>query len=134
MSERVLAQPYGVSPEPPPRPARIVVVDDSPPVIELMEAILGGEAAYDVVGLSGRDADFGRLVAEAPDLIIVDLRLGSAPWHDGWELVQQARSHPGLRAVPVLVCTADVMGVREHMARILASDAVERLAKPFDID
>jgi CheY-like chemotaxis protein len=116
---------------PEPQRPRISVVNDNPDFLELMSAILDEDAGYDVRLFEGREARVAELVESEPDLIIVDLLLGGA---SGWELVTLARADDGLAAVPIIVCSADVMALREREAELERIGNVHMLAKPFAIE
>jgi CheY-like chemotaxis protein len=116
---------------PEPQRPRISVVNDNPDFLELMSAILDEDAGYDVRLFEGREARVAELVESEPDLIIVDLLLGGA---SGWELVALARADDGLAAVPIIVCSADVMALREREAELERIGNVHMLAKPFAIE
>lgn len=113
---------------------RISVVNDSGPFLELMSELLA-EEGHVVSTFDGRQTDVADLAASRPHLVIVDLRLSNAPaLYRGWELVEESRRHPALVTTPVLVCTGAVEGVRERLAAIADTPAVEVILKPFDIE
>ena len=83
----------------PPRP-RILVVDDDPPVREMVVRVLAGEGYAPVPAANGEEALH---VAETAglDLVLLDLGL---PGKDGWDvLAGLTRLRPGL---PVIILTA----------------------------
>jgi CheY-like chemotaxis protein len=113
---------------------RITVVNDSGPFLELMSELLT-EEGHVVTTFDGRQTDVAELAASRPDLLIVDLRLISAPaMYRGWELIEESRLHPELRTTPVLVCTGAVEGIRERLGAIADTPALEVVLKPFDIE
>jgi CheY-like chemotaxis protein len=80
---------------------KILLVDDSSTVV-LMERMLLGKAAYDiVVAVDGVDA-VEKAKAEQPDLILMDLVM---PRLDGFGAVQAIRKDPATREIPIIVVT-----------------------------
>ncbi|MEW5956662.1 MAG: response regulator [Chloroflexota bacterium] len=57
---------------------------------------------YQIVHVPGERDAFAALVNLEPDIIILDLML---PNVDGWELLAQLHEHPGIRSVPIIVCS-----------------------------
>jgi DNA-binding response OmpR family regulator len=110
---------------------RIAVINDNPEFLDLMSAILDEDAGYDVTLFNGESTAVDEIAASDPDLIIVDLLLGGA---SGWELVTLARAHAGLADVPVIICSADVIALRDRAAELEQIGNVHVLAKPFGID
>lgn len=110
---------------------RITVVDDSPEFLELIRDVLEAEhevVTYNVV------RSVAEIAASAPDLLLIDLHSGGpAGGLTGWEILALARSHPTLRDVPAIVCSADLAALREDRVRLLAHGDVQLIAKPFDI-
>ena len=113
-----------------PRP-RISVVNDNPDFLELMSAILDEDAGYDVTLFNGEETTTADLAASTPDLVIVDLLLGGA---SGWELVTLSRADERLADTPIVVCSADVNGLREREAELAEIANLHVLSKPFSID
>lgn len=103
----------------------ILVVDDEPDILALVEMILKS-AGYRVVKASnGLDAlkATGRRV---PDLIVLDMKM---PVMDGWEFARSFRAEHGSETpIVVLSATADA---RKQAREI---DAAGWLGKPFALD
>jgi CheY-like chemotaxis protein len=80
----------------------ILVIDDNPDAVGLLERYLTG-MPYEII--SALDADEGfRLSQELePSWIVLDILL---PHTDGWKMLQNLKSHPRTRHIPVLVCSA----------------------------
>jgi DNA-binding response OmpR family regulator len=105
---------------------KIMVVDDEPDVVRLVEFILQKENFEVVAASDGRTA-LGLLEEEKPDLIILDIMM---PLMDGMEVLRQIRSHRTTSRVPVIMLTAKTASVTVDEARQLwVSDYV---MKPFD--
>jgi CheY-like chemotaxis protein len=113
------------------RRRRISVLNDNADFLELMSAILDEDAGYEVSVFAGEETSIDQLAASNPDLIIVDLLLGGA---SGWEIVTLARADERLGDVPIIVCSADVNGLRSRASELERIGRVHLLPKPFGID
>ena len=107
---------------------RILYIEDNPENRLLVKRILEAEG-YSVAeatdGLSGLDM----AARMQPDLILLDINL---PEIDGYDLARRFRDTPGLRQVPILAVTANVMqGDRE---RTLEAGCDGYIQKPIDVD
>jgi len=102
---------------------KIMVVDDEPNALALLEVILGRKG-FTVV--TARDAyhALALLAKEKPDLFILDVMM---PGITGLELCQQLRNRPDTADIPVLMLSAwsDIDAVQ----RGLAAGANEYLQK-----
>lgn len=107
----------------------IVVINDSPDLLELAELLLGDEDFDVKVALVGAGA-LDLIRTTMPDLVILDVRL---PDVSGWDILQALKLDPKTSAIPVLVCSAAVQELRSLDAQ-LARMGVEVLIKPFAID
>jgi PAS domain S-box-containing protein len=107
--------------------ATILLVEDNPITRKMVWFALHS-AGYDV-----REAPDGRtalnLVEPPPDLVLQDLLL---PDMDGFELVQQLRSRPGMEAVPILAVSGFLSGLEQ--ARRLHVGFTDYLFKPVEPD
>ncbi|MEO8431735.1 MAG: response regulator [Acidobacteriota bacterium] len=108
--------------------ARILVVEDSPDIRELVRMLLEG-AGHEVLTASDGQQGVQRALDARPDLVLMDLSL---PVLSGWEATRQIKSHPETSGIPVVAVTAHAMqGDRE---RALAAGCDGFLAKPIDED
>jgi putative two-component system response regulator len=110
--------------------SRILIVDDEPGNVQLLQRILVREGYRRVTGLSNpREAmaviDEGRL-----DLVLLDLHM---PVVDGYQILESITTSldPARRALPVIVLTADA--TPEARRRALTSGAADFITKPFDV-
>ena len=105
--------------------ARILLIEDNPPNLELMSYLLGAfgyQALSAVDGLEGLD-----MARQVPDLIICDLQL---PTMNGYEVARQLKADAALRAIPLVAVTAFAMvGDRE---KVLAAGFDGYITKPID--
>ena len=139
MNDSMLAPASGSEPSidapplrrPPRARPRITVIDDSPEFLELISDVLG--AGHDVAALE-TVRSITEVAASDPDLILIDLLSGGpAGGLTGWEILALARSHPTLREVPAVVCSADLPSLREDRIRLVSYGDVQLIAKPFDL-
>lgn len=84
-------------------------------------------AGYSVRGASGRAEMQERLAEQLPDAIVMDLQL---PGTDGWTLIQELRSAPETRQIPVVVVSAAVRETDREAAERAGCDAF--VPKPCD--
>jgi putative two-component system response regulator len=110
--------------------ARILVVDDEPANVRLLERMLEQGGYLNVESTTDPLQAYGLLERFAPDLILLDLHM---PRLDGFAIMQHIRStQPEDSYFPILVLTADASP--ETRRRALAGGARDFLAKPLDVD
>jgi CheY-like chemotaxis protein len=113
--------------------ARITVVNDNPDFLELVREILEGDR-YDTTTVDGDEPTaIDAVRASRPDLIMIDLRMGSDELH-GWDIAQQVRRDPAMTHLPMLICSADLRALQELESELEQVHAVKTLVKPFPID
>ena len=106
--------------------ARILVVEDSPDIRELVRVLLE-TAGYEVWTAVYGQEGVGLARERHPDLVLMDLSL---PVLSGWEATREIKSDPSTAAIPVIAVTAHAMqGDRE---RALAAGCDGFVAKPID--
>jgi putative two-component system response regulator len=106
---------------------RILIVDDEPANVELLEAFLVdiSDEIRSVTNSKEAEQAFEEFM---PDLVLLDLHM---PEPDGLELLRRLRSaRASLGFLPVIVLTADVGKVARNSALILGAD--DFLTKPLD--
>lgn len=113
--------------------ARITVVNDYPEFLETMYGILDGMEGHEVAGFNGEETTIEQLVESRPDLLIVDLRIAGNDMK-GWDMLMLARAEDSLRAVPLIVCSADVETMRKRADEFKRIGNVYTLEKPFGVD
>lgn len=103
----------------------ILVVDDEPPILELVRYTLEDEQ---IRVLEAADGVQALEVAHAarPDLILLDVQM---PRLDGLEVCRQLRADASLSGTRIVMLTA--AGQDADRARGLAAGADEYLTKPF---
>lgn len=113
--------------------ARVTVVNDNPEFLALVQDILQDDR-YEATTIDGDRPDALDAVRESgPDLLMIDLRMGSDGLH-GWDIAQQVRAEPAFDGLPVLICSADVLALKELEGDLERTLHVGTLTKPFSID
>ncbi|MCX7619667.1 MAG: response regulator [Acidimicrobiales bacterium] len=112
------------------RSALVLVVDDEPPNVELLSAVLGRAGYRRVQSASSALEALEAVRAVRPDIILLDLRM---PGIDGVGFLELLEHELGDdEFVPVLVLTADSSA--ECRRRALASGATDFVTKPFEVN
>jgi len=103
----------------------ILVVDDEPPIVDLVRFTLEDADVRVVEASDGAEA---LVVARRtiPDLILLDVHM---PLLNGFEVCRTLRSEPALARIPIVMLTA--AGREADRARGRAAGADEYLTKPF---
>jgi CheY-like chemotaxis protein len=107
----------------------VLVMNDAPELIELMQTLLEEEGYR--VSTALHTLDLGPVRALAPDVIVLDLLFEHQL--KGWHFLTMARLDRELSRIPIVLCTAAVMTVEPLLAN-LAAQQVRVIYKPFDID
>jgi putative two-component system response regulator len=106
---------------------KIVVVDDEPANVALLEAMLA-EAGYSrVKGVTDSRLAIQTCVTFEPDLVLLDLMM---PHVDGFTILESLRAAAAESFLPIIVLTADVN--ESTKLRALRAGATDFLVKPFD--
>ena len=104
---------------------RILVVDDEPDALELIEFNLKGAGFEVVTALDGNSA-LKKARQFLPALIILDVML---PGMDGMEVCKTLRREPNTAAIPVLMLTAKAAEIDRILGLELGAD--DYVTKPF---
>lgn len=113
--------------------ARITVVNDNPEFLELVHDILEDDR-YEATTIDGDRQDALELIrASRPDLLMIDIRMGTDTLH-GWHVAQALRRDPRFDRLPVLVCSGDLAALDEIADDLDEQRHVRALTKPFNID
>lgn len=105
----------------------VLVVDDHPMNVKLMESTLG---LQDLRTKVARDADevMAQLAVEVPGLIFMDIQL---PGTDGLTLTRRLRADERYANVPIVAVTAYAMASDERAAMEAGCDAF--VSKPIQV-
>ena len=85
-----------------PRKSRILIADDNPTNVELLEAYLAGLDCELAVAVDGRDT-LDKVAAFKPDLILLDIMM---PKLSGFEVCKQLKGNPQTKGIMILMVTA----------------------------
>ena len=109
-----------------PEPANILIVDDEPFNVDLLEQQLE-EQGYQTCAASNGEEAFERLEADQPDLVLLDWMM---PGMDGLQVLEKMRSTPQWRTIPVIMLTART--TTEDKVAGLDAGADDYVTKPID--
>ena len=109
------------------QPGRILVVDDVPENVRLLEAVLEVQG-YEVVSATDGNAALELAVSAEPDLVLLDVMM---PPPDGLVVCRQLRELEETAVLPVIMLTASVGS--EKLTAIEAG-ADDFIPKPFNRD
>jgi len=104
---------------------QILIVDDTPANIDVLDQILEEEGYKISVAATG-EAALKLAPKIIPDLILLDIMM---PGIDGFETCQQLKADPTTRDIPILFLTAKNEGA--DIARGFSLGAVDYITKPF---
>lgn len=108
-----------------PSAARILVVDDMPANVRLLEAVLQ-PAGFSVTSASSGPEALERVVSELPDLVLLDVQMAGM---NGYEVCRRIRENEETALIPVVMITSHDNEARIDGIRAGADDFV---TKPFD--
>jgi CheY-like chemotaxis protein len=106
---------------------KILAVDDSQTILLLERAILA--PAFDVVTAKTGEDGVGAAMAEAPDLVLMDLEM---PGISGFEATRQLRAQPSTRSVPIILVTSH--NEAESLEGAFVNGCTDYVIKPIDED
>jgi CheY-like chemotaxis protein len=101
----------------------LLVVDNNADFVRLVTRYLEGHG-WDVTGATDVDRALAHVQELEPSAILLDVVL---PGRDGWELLEELKSHRSTREIPVIVCS-----VLSEPSVALALGAAGYLHKPID--
>ena len=80
----------------------ILIVDDSPMIVDVFVTMLERGGYKPITAFSGEEC-LETLRSTIPDLILLDIMMEPM---DGWETLEQIKTNPETRSIPVLMLTA----------------------------
>ena len=110
-------------------PAQILVVDDDPDILKLLQRALTKSGYAVDTAADGRAAE-EKLAQTVPDLLLLDAML---PFVHGFEICARIKASPRLRAVPVLMMSAVYRGWRFAQDARDSFGADDYIEKPFHL-
>jgi CheY-like chemotaxis protein len=105
---------------------KILVADDDPVIIKLLQVNLEMDGYEVVCARDGQDA-VEKAELELPDLIILDIMM---PRMDGWSARAALLDNPELRDVPVIFLSARAQ--QADLRKGYEAGVAEYVTKPFD--
>jgi CheY-like chemotaxis protein len=108
--------------------ARILIMDDEPVIVMILEEILR-DAGHDV--LTALNGNSGLEILERtakPDLVLMDLLM---PGMGGKDFLQVIKANPQFKDIPVILITGSVPDLKTFPA---TGSYQSIICKPFDID
>jgi putative two-component system response regulator len=104
----------------------ILVVDDQPQNIELLEAYLVPQGYNIIRAANGKEA-LGKLSGNQVDLILLDVMM---PGMDGFEVTHRVRQDDKYRLLPIILVTA--LHETEDRVKGIEAGCDDFISKPFD--
>lgn len=109
------------------QPQRLMLVDDTPENLGLLNSMLGDQG-YALQSFPSGELAWRAAQRQAPDLVLLDI---SMPGMDGYEVCARFQADPVLREVPVIFLTAMTdVGAK---VRGFELGAVDYITKPFQV-
>ncbi|HVJ52772.1 MAG TPA: diguanylate cyclase [Aliidongia sp.] len=102
----------------------MLIADDTPDVIGLLEAVLGKD--YEIIVAADGRAAFARAIEQQPDLILLDVMM---PGMDGFEVCRRLRVEERTQRIPIIFLTG--LHAVEDEQRALELGAIDFISKPI---
>lgn len=113
---------------PPMEPKTILVVDDDPATVRLLETNYRAEGYRVLTGYDGAEGVRQALLGK-PDLIVLDLIM---PHVDGYEALRELKNHPETADIPVILLTGK--STAEDIAEGWNYDIEFYMTKPYVVE
>ena len=106
--------------------SKILIADDNPTNVELLEAYLGDFDCHIMVATDGRDT-LDKVAASSPDLILLDIMM---PKLSGFEVCKKIKDTAATKGIMVLMVTA--LNEPGDIERAVAAGCDDFLSKPVN--
>lgn len=107
--------------------AKIMIVDDEPINIDVVQVFLEEEKYRNFVTVEDSTQAMKVLAETRPDLLLLDLMM---PEVSGFDILSAVRAHPKFKYLPIIILTASTDA--ENKLKALDLGATDFLAKPLD--
>lgn len=107
---------------------KILVVDDSPFIVEIVETILK-DSGFEVITADDGEKALQKARGESPDVIVLDLML---PKMNGYEVCKILKEDEKYQHIPIIMLTARVNDDDEAKGKRAGADVY--MGKPFELD
>jgi len=109
--------------------ANILIVDDEPVNVLLLEKMLASKGYSNVVSTNDPTQTLPLYLKHKSDLVLLDINM---PVMDGYDVMQQLNNEIGKELAPILVLTAQ--HTQSFRQRALDNGALDYVTKPFNAD
>ena len=106
---------------------KIMVVDDEPFIIEMLQVTLT-DAGFEVVVATEGTEVFPKVLAEKPDLISLDVNM---PGKHGFEICRELKADPATKHIPVIFLSASTQA--DDVNKGIALGAEKYMTKPVPL-
>ncbi len=104
----------------------VIYIEDDPEMIDLVTMIMGRHG-FQIRGAQGGRKGLDLIIAEPPDLILLDLMM---PDLDGWDVYHQLKASEKTKDIPVIVITAKAQPV-DRVLGLRIAKVDDYITKPF---
>jgi len=112
-------------------PSKVLVVDDNPQNLELLEAYLEEVGGLTVLRAMNGPEALRQVAHNAPDLILLDIMM---PRMSGFEVCKKIKADPATRHIPIIMVTAlHEVGDVERSVEVGADDFVSKPVNRQDL-
>jgi len=102
-------------------PLKVVIADDSEPVIEMLRELLGDPGCVEIVGVAdSQSSAIDAIRRLAPDAVVLDLQLRTG---SGTEVIRAVRADPSLAATRLIVTSNHTSPQLREACLALGADA-----------
>lgn len=105
----------------------VLIVDDDRHIVDALSRTLRAKGFAAAQAFDGREA-MKAIEQRKPDLILLDLKM---PIMDGYQVIQEVKSHDATKDIPIVVMTAHRI---DHDRIDILSLAAEAVSKPFSAE
>ena len=105
---------------------RVLIADDDPQGVELLEAYLG-DSGYEIQVAAEGEETLAKVKAWQPDLVLLDIMM---PKISGFEVCKRLRADPALRSIGVLMITA--LDQQSDIDRAVEAGTDDFVTKPIN--